>query len=131
MPDRAIIPLMAAATGGFIVGVIVAVREVYGGSALIIGVIVGLLVVAAGLASVIGIPGERDERLIVGGLRGAVGAACFGFLYAGMLSAVRDGKIVGVLFMLVAGGFAALLTRFRVRDRVAVEPTDRDEQPAS
>jgi len=123
MPDRAIIPLFIAIAAGFITGVIMAITEAYGTTALVVGLIVGLGVVASGVASVVKVPGEERERWIVGALRGLVAAACFGFLYVGMFHALRDGSILGVLAIFVAGFFAILLTRFRVRDRGELHPT--------
>ena len=117
IPDRALLPFIAAVTGGFIAGVIVAVTQTYGTGALVVGLVVGLAVLATGIVSVVRAEGEESERWIVGALRGAVAAACFGFLYAGLLSAVRDGSAVGLLFLALAVVFAVLLTRFRVRDR--------------
>jgi ABC-type uncharacterized transport system permease subunit len=67
--------------------------------------------------SVVKAPGEESERKIVGAIRALVAVATFAFLYAGIIVAVRDGSIVGLLWLLFAAGFAILLTRFRVRDR--------------
>jgi len=123
MPDRALIPLIAALAGGFIAGIITAVTQTYGGDALTIAVLAGIPVAIAGLVSVVKAPGEESERWIVGALRAAVAVACYGFLFGGLLIAVRDGNILGILLLLVAGGFAVLLTRFRVRDRGELRTT--------
>ena len=117
MPDRAIIPALATGMAGFIGGTITAVTQTYSPRSVIIGLILGFAVFASGFVSVIKAPGEESERWIVGAVRGAVGAACFGFLFAGILTAVRDGKPLGVLWFALAAVFAVLLTRFRVRDR--------------
>ena len=117
MPDRAIIPLLVAVAAGFIAGCIAAITESYGGTVLVLGLLVGLVVFASGVVSVIKTPGDERERWIVGGLRGLVAAAVFGFLYVGLFHALRDGSFLGLLAMAVAGFFAVLLTRFRVRDR--------------
>ena len=117
MPDRAIVPLMTAGAGGFLGGLMTAVTQTYNPAAAIIGITIGFFVFASGFVSVIKADGEESERWIVGAIRGAVGAACFGFLFAGLLVAVRDGKPLGILFLVLAGFFAFLLTRFRVRDR--------------
>ena len=122
MPDRAIIPLLAAGMGGFIAGTIVAVTQTFKGVWLI-GLIVGLLVAAAAYTSIVGVEGDPAERRIVGALRAAVAAACFGFLYGGLVKALRDGSMVGIIFLLCAGFFAVLLTRFRVRDRGELQPS--------
>ena len=122
MPDRAIIPLIAALAGGFITGVITAVTQTYSPQTLIIGLIVGFFVFVASFASVIKAEGEEQERWIVGALRGLVAAACFGFLYVGLFHALRDGSALGVLAIFVAGFFALLLSRFRVRDRGELHP---------
>ena len=123
MPDRAIVPLFVAVAAGFIAGVIMAISEAYGATVLTLGVILGVVVFATGVVSVIKAPGEESERRIVGVLRGLVAAACFGFLYVGIFHALRDGSILGILAILVAGFFAVLLTRFRVRDRGELHPT--------
>src|SRR3954465_14613081 len=129
MPDRAIIPALATAMAGFIGGTITAVTQTYSPQSVIIGVILGFAVFASGFVSVIKAAGEESERWIVGAIRGAVGAACFGFLFAGILTAVRDGKPLGLLWFVLAAVFAALLprlpapalalllTRFRARAR--------------
>jgi hypothetical protein len=122
MPDRALIALIPALTGGFIAGATVAITQQYGATVLIVGLAVGVLVAAAGFVSVVKAPGEESERWIVGALRAATAAATFGFLYAGILYAVRDGSPVGLLWLVLAGVFAALLTRFRVRERGELQP---------
>src|SRR5437762_13930 len=94
-----------------------AVTQTYSPGSAVIGLIVGFAVFATGFVSVIKAEGEESERWIVGAIRGAVAAACFGFLYTGLLVAVRDGKPLGILWLALAVVFAALLTRFRVRDR--------------
>ena len=40
----------------------------------------------------------------------------------GLFHALRDGSALGLLAMFLAGGFAFLLTRFRVRDRGELHP---------
>jgi hypothetical protein len=117
VPDRAIIPTLAATTGGFLAGIMTAVTQTYSPGSAVIGLIVGFAVFATGFVSVIKAEGEESERWIVGALRGACAAACFGFLFTGILVAVRDGKILGVLWFVLALVFGLLLTRFRVRDR--------------
>jgi formate/nitrite transporter FocA (FNT family) len=131
MPDRAIIPLLASLAGGFIVGVITAVTQTYSPETLYIGIPVGVLVFGAGFASVIKAEGEEKERWIVGAIRGLVAVATFGFLYVGLLIAVRDGNFVGLVFLLFAGLFAGLLTRFRVRDRGQLRDYGGRGQPAA
>jgi hypothetical protein len=123
MPDRAIVPLFIAVAAGFISGTIAAITELYGGAAVTLAVIVGVGVFASGVASVVKTPGEESERRIVGVLRGLVAAACFAFLFAGIFFALRDGNFVGILLIAIAGFFALLLTRFRVRDRGEMHPT--------
>jgi hypothetical protein len=117
MPERALIPLIPALTGGFIAGAVMAITQQYGTAALVVGLLVGLVVAVFGFLSVVKAPGEESERWIVGALRGVVAAATFGFLYAGILYAVRDGSAIGLLWLLFAGVFGLLLTRFRVRER--------------
>ncbi|HEY3186137.1 MAG TPA: hypothetical protein VGJ70_01600, partial [Solirubrobacteraceae bacterium] len=106
MPDRAIIPLFAAVAGAFLTGVFVAFTQTYSPLAVVIGLIVGTVVASTGFVSVIKAPGEESERWIVGALRGAVAAACFGFLYTGLLVAVRDAKPLGILWLALAAVFA-------------------------
>ena len=117
MPDRAIIPSLAAVTGGFLAGTMTAVTQTYSPKSVIIGVIVGAVVFASGFISVIKAEGEESERWIVGAMRGACAAACFGFLFAGLLAALRDGKLLGLVWLALAVFFGVLLTQFRVRDR--------------
>jgi hypothetical protein len=131
MPDRAIIPLIAALAGGFITGIITAVTQTYSPETMVIGLVVGALVACTGLVSVIRAEGEESERWIVGALRSAVAAATFGFLYVGLLVAVRDGNFLGLVFLALAVVFAALLTRFRVRDRGQLEEYGGRGQPAA
>jgi hypothetical protein len=117
MPERTIIPLMASTAFGFMGGLFTAVTQTYSPQAVYIGVAIGLFVFGTGFLSVIKADGEESERWIVGAIRGAVAAATFGFLFAGLLLALRDGNPLGLLFLILAGFFALLLTRFRVRDR--------------
>ena len=131
MPDRAIIPLLAAGAAGFIVGVITAVTQTYSPETLYIGIPVGVLVFASGMASVIKADGEEKERWIVGAIRGLVAVAMFGFLDVGLLIAIRDGNFVGLVFLVFAALFAGLLTRFRVRDRGQLREYGGRGQPAA
>jgi hypothetical protein len=131
MPDRAIIPTLAAVAAGFLAGIMTAVTQTYSPKSLIIGVIVGFVVFATGFVSVIKARGEESERWIVGAIRGAVAAACFGFLFAGILIAVRDGKMLGIIFLILAVGFGLLLTRFRVRDRGQMREYGSRGQPTA
>ena len=131
MPDRAVIPFIAATAGGFMTGLITAVTQTYSPQTVIIGLVVGFVVFATGFVSVIRADGEESERWIVGALRGATAAACFGFLYCGLLFAVRDGSPVGVLFLLLALVFGGLLTRFRVRDRGQMSEMGGRGQPTA
>jgi hypothetical protein len=122
MPDRAIIPLLAAGMGGFLGGVIMAVTEADSGPELLVGLLVGAAVFAAGVVSVAGTEGESGERWIVGTLRGATATATFGFLYVGLIGALRTGSVLGILALFVAGFFGVLLTRFCVRERGELHP---------
>jgi hypothetical protein len=131
MPDRAILPLMVSLAGGFIAGTITAVTQTYAPGAIIIGVIVGFAAFAAGFASVIKADGEESERWIVGAIRGAVAAAAFGFLFAGILVSLRDGKPLGLLWLFFAIVFTLLLTRFRVRDRGQLRDYGSRGQPTA
>src|SRR3954464_9878656 len=99
MPDRAVIPFISATAGGFMAGLITAVTQTYSPQTWIIGLTVGFVVFATGFLSVIRAEGEESERWIVGAIRGATAAACFGFLFCGLLVAVRDGKPLGPLWL--------------------------------
>src|SRR5438094_6900995 len=116
MPDRAIIPLFCAVAIGFIGGTIAAVTQTFPPGSVVIGLILGAVVFATGFVSVIKAPGEESERWIVGAMRGACAAACFGFLYAGILGAVRDGKMLGLVWLGVATVVGVLLAGFRARE---------------
>ena len=131
MPERAIIPLISATAFGFMGGLFTAVTQTYNPQAAYIGLAIGFVVFATGFFSVIKADGEESERWIVGALRGAVAAACFGFLFAGLLVALRDGKPLGLLFLILGGLFAALLTRFRVRDRGQLREYGGKGQPTA
>ena len=117
MPGRAIIPLFAAVATDFIGGTIGAVTQTFSPGSVIIGLVLGALVFGSGFVSFIKAPGEESERWIVGAMRGACAAACFGFLFAGLLAALRDGKLLGLVWLALAVFFGVLLTQFRVRDR--------------
>jgi len=117
MPDRAIIPLFAAVATDFIGGTIGAVTQTFSPGSVIIGLVLGALVFGSGFVSFIKAPGEESERWIVGAMRGACAATCFGFLFAGLLAALRDGKLLGLVWLALAVFFGVLLTQFRVRDR--------------
>ena len=131
MPDRAIIPVFTAVAGGFLAGVMTAVTQTYAPAAVVIGLVVGFAAFASGFVSVIKAPGEESERWIVGAIRGAVAAACSGFLYTGLLVAVRDGRPLGILWLALAAVFAGLLTRFRVRDRGQLREYGSRGQPTA
>src|SRR5213083_1804835 len=96
MPDRAIIPLFAAVATGFIGGTIGAVTQTFSPGSVIIGLVLGALVFGRGFVSA---------------MRGACAAACFGFLFAGLLAALRDGKLLGFVWLALAVFFGVLLTQ--------------------
>src|SRR5881227_3959816 len=102
MPDRAIIPLFCAVAIGFIGGTIAAVTQTFSPGSVVIGLILGAVVFASGFVSVVKAPGEESERRIVGAAHGACAGACFGFLFAGILGAVRDGKLIGLVWLALA-----------------------------
>jgi uncharacterized membrane protein HdeD (DUF308 family) len=131
MPDRAIVPLMTAGAAGFITGVIAAVEEMSGSSALLLGLIVGALVALSGALSVVKTPGEESERWVVGALRALLAAAAFACLYAGLLKMLRDGSILGIALIIIAALFAGILTRLRVRDRGQLETMGGRGQPTA
>jgi uncharacterized membrane protein HdeD (DUF308 family) len=131
MPDRAIIPLMTAGAAGFITGVIAAVEEMSGSSAVVLGLIVGVFVALSGALSVVRAPGEESERWVVGLLRGLLAVAAFACLYAGLLKTLRDGSILGIVLIVFAAVFAGILTRLRVRDRGQLETMGGRGQPTA
>ena len=121
MPDRAIIPLVTAAMGGFICGLVAAALQLTGAAAFAVGFAGAIICVGAGSASAVKAPGVHEDRFIVGALRAALAAALFSFIYVALLAFLRDGSILLALVFLVIGGlFAGLLTEIRVRN-----PPDR------
>jgi hypothetical protein len=117
VPDRAVIALLPTAALAFICGVIGAAYEMHGSAAFWLGFVGAVLALIAGLVSAFRADGERDERRIVGALRGVLDVAIFAAVYVGLLEFLRDAKpVIGVLLMLVAGACALALMRLRVRD---------------
>ena len=117
MPDRAVIALFPTFALAFICGVIGAAYEMHGSSAFWLGFVGATLALVAGLVSAFRAQGEREERRIVGALRGALDIAIFALIYVGLLAFLRDAKpVVGVLLFIVAGACTIALARLRVRD---------------
>jgi hypothetical protein len=123
MPDRAVIPLISSLAAGFIAGCVMAITQQFGGPVWTVGIVVGAALAVIGYLSTLRVDTEDGERRMVAVLRGLLAAACFGFLYAGLVIALRDGSFVGVLFMLLSGLFAGLLVQIRARDRGELHPT--------
>jgi len=121
MPDRVIISLLPAVALGFICGIVVSPLQLEDGPTLAVGVIGALVVLAVAFSSVLGVRADSGEKTIVGGLRAACAVGIFVCIYLFMLSFLRDGKVLGVLWLLPALALGVVMTRIAVRD------SDRDE----
>jgi hypothetical protein len=125
MPDRAIIPLVIAASAAFIAGLIVSVLQLHGGAVLALGAAGAVAVMVAGAASVAGGDApERDKRLI-GLLRGGLAVGLYAFVFLGTLQFLRDGQILlALLLFALAGAYGLLISRVRWR-----APAGEEEVP--
>jgi hypothetical protein len=116
VPDRAIIPLVCGGSAGFFCGLIASVLEMSGGAAVVMAVVAALFAALTGALSTLGVPADREEWLTVTALRAALAAAFAACLFFGMLTFLRDAKlIVAIVLFLVGGFFAYCLTQIRVR----------------
>jgi hypothetical protein len=116
VPDRAIIPLVCGGSAGFLCGLIASVLEMTGGATVIMALVAGAFAALAGAASTIGTPGEQDERRIVMGFRATLAAAFAVCLFFGMLTFLRDAKLIAAILLFAFGGFFAYcLTQISVR----------------
>jgi hypothetical protein len=129
VPDRAIIPLVCGGSAGFLCGLIGAALEMTGGSAVALALVAGAFAAVAGIASTVGVPGPERERRTVMAFR-AAGPTAFGgvcpaaafaiCLFFGMLTFLRDAKLLVAILLFLAGGFFAYcLTQIRVRTRLS------------
>ena len=120
MPDRAIIPLVCGGSAGFLCGLVASVLEMSGGAAVLLAVVAGVFAAVTGALSTIGVPGPAEERLTVTALRAALAAAFAVCLFFGMLTFLRDAKLLVAILLFGFGGFFAYcLTQIRVRTRLS------------
>jgi len=120
VPDRAIIPLVCGGSAGFLCGLIGAALEMTGGSAVALALVAGAFAAAAGIASTVGVPGPERERRTVMAFRAALAAAFAICLFFGMLTFLRDAKLLVAIVLFLCGGFFAYcLTQIRVRTRLS------------
>jgi Ca2+/Na+ antiporter len=117
MPDRAVIALVPAVAGGFILGLVVAIQEATTGTLGIVGALGALMAAVAGVVSVVRTPGVEHERRVVGALRAALAAGLFVLIYVGMVELLRDARLgIAVVLFLLGAACAAALARLRVRE---------------
>ncbi len=116
MPDRAIIPLLPAASLGFICGIIVATLQLEDTPTLLVGLAGAVLVVLAGASSVFGVRAEGSEKAVVGALRAACAVGIFFCIYLFILGFLRDGSIAAIIWLPLAIGLGLVMTRIAVRD---------------
>jgi hypothetical protein len=119
MPDRAIVPLVCGGSAGFLCGLIASVLEMSGGAAVVLALVAGAFAALAGAASTFGVPGDEQERRTVMAFRAALAAAFAICLFFGMLTFLRDAKLLVAIVLFAAGGFFAYcLTQIRVRTQL-------------
>ena len=118
MPDRAIIPLLPAASLGFICGIISSALLLADVPTALVGLAGGVLTAAAALSSVLGVRADPGEKAIVAGLRAATAVGLFLSVYLFILSFLRDGKLAtSLIWFALAIVFGIVLSRLAVRDR--------------
>ena len=118
MPDRAIVAMLPAISLGFICGIIASTLQLGEGPTLMVALAGATVVAIAGTSSVFGCKGEAGERAIVGGLRAACAVVLFLGIFLFMVGFLRDSQgALAFVWLIVAGVFALLLARLRVRDR--------------
>jgi len=116
IPDRAIVSIGPALSLAFLLGLIAAMELLGRSSRLELGLIGAGAVVVTGPLSVIGLHAGFVDRMIVGILRGLLGAAAFALIYLGMIRFASLGEIALGLALFVAGGLAIyFLAQLRVR----------------
>jgi hypothetical protein len=116
MPDRAIVPLVCGGSAGFLCGLMASVLEMTGGGAIVIALVAAAFAALAGAASTIGTEGDEHELRVVMGLRAALAAGYAICLFFGMVTFLRDAKLVVAVLLLALGGFLAYcLTQINVR----------------
>ena len=118
MPDRAIIPLVCGGSAGFLCGLMASALEMTGGGAIVIALVAGVFAALAGAASAIGAVGgaSSHERRVVMGFRAALAAGYAVCLFFGMVTFLRDAKLIVAVLLFALGGFLAYcLTQISVR----------------
>ena len=116
VPDRAIVPLVCGGSAGFLCGLIASVLEMTGGGAIVMALVAAAFAALAGAASTIGAPGDPQDRRVVMAFRAALAAAFAACLFFGMVTFLRDAKlIVAILLFALGGFFAYCLTQISVR----------------
>jgi hypothetical protein len=119
MPDRAIVPLVCGGSAGFLCGLMGSVLEVSGGGAVVLALVAGAFAAVAGAAATLGIDADEHEIRTVMAFRAALAAAFAICVYFGMLTFLRDAKLLLAVVLFLAGGFFAYcLTQIRVRTEV-------------
>jgi hypothetical protein len=118
MPDRAIVAMLPAISLGFICGIIASTLQLGSGPTLIVALAGAVAVAIAGTSSVFGCKGEAGERAIVGALRAGCGIGLFLGIFLFMVGFLRDSQgALAFIWLIIAGVFALLLARLRVRVR--------------
>jgi uncharacterized membrane protein YeaQ/YmgE (transglycosylase-associated protein family) len=120
MPDRAIIPLVCGGSAGFLCGLVASVLEMSGSQTVIMALVAGAVGAITGVVSTLGIEAEQQERNTVMAFRAALAAAFAICLFFGMLTFLRDAKLLVAVVLFLAGGFFAYcLTQIRIRTRLS------------
>jgi hypothetical protein len=119
VPDRAIVPLVCGGSAGFLCGLVASVLEMSGGQTIVMALVAGAFAALAGAVSTIGVPGQQQERRTVMAFRAALAAAFAVCLFFGMLTFLRDAKLIVAILLFAFGGFFAYcLTQIRVRQNL-------------
>jgi hypothetical protein len=116
MPDRAIIPLLPALALGFICGIIASAKLLGDSGTLWVGVIGGVAVALVASTSILGVRAEGGEKAIVAGLRIALAVGLYACIYLFILSFLREGSMIAVVWIPFAIFFGVMLGRVQVRD---------------
>ena len=118
MPDRAIIPLLPAASLGFICGIISSALLLGDAATALVGVAGAVLTAAAAFSSVLGVRADPGEKAIVAALRAATAVGLFVAVYLFILSFLGEGKLgVAMIWLVLAIVLGLVLSRLAVRDR--------------
>ena len=119
MPGRAIVPLVCGGSAGFLCGLMASALEMTGGGAIVLALVAGAFAALAGAAATLGIDADAQEVRTVMAFRAALAAAFAICIYFGMLTFLRDAKLLVAIVLFGAGGFFAYcLTQIRVRTQL-------------